>query len=120
MELTGKRIILGITGSIAAYKAAYLLRLLSKEGATVQVVMTPSAREFIGPVTLSALSGNPVLSDFFKPEGGDWNSHVELGIHADLMIVAPATVRIHPITLLPSKKRKPAPTTSGRRLRPKV
>ena len=91
MELTGKRIILGITGSIAAYKAAYLLRLLIKEGASVQVVMTPAAREFIGPVTLSALSGNPVLTDFFKSEGGDWNSHVDLGVHADLMIVAPVT-----------------------------
>jgi phosphopantothenoylcysteine decarboxylase/phosphopantothenate--cysteine ligase len=91
MELTGKRIILGVTGSIAAYKAAYLLRLLIKEGASVQVVMTPAAREFIGPVTLSALSGNPVLTDFFKSEGGDWNSHVELGVNADLMIVAPVT-----------------------------
>jgi phosphopantothenoylcysteine decarboxylase/phosphopantothenate--cysteine ligase len=91
MELTGKRIILGITGSIAAYKAAYLLRLLVKEGASVQVVMTPTAREFIGPVTLAALSGKSVLTDFFKSEGGEWNSHVELGVTADLMIVAPVT-----------------------------
>ncbi len=91
MELTGKRIILGITGSIAAYKAVYLLRLLIKEGAQVQVIMTPSAKEFVGPVTYSALSGNPVLSDFFSSEGGHWNSHVEMGVTADLMLVAPAT-----------------------------
>jgi len=91
MELTGKRIILGITGSIAAYKAVYLLRLLIKEGASVQVVMTPAAREFVGPVTFSALSGKPVLTDFFNNEGGDWNSHVEMGVSADLMIVAPVT-----------------------------
>ena len=91
MELTGKRIILGVTGSIAAYKAVYLLRLLIKEGADVQVIMTPSARQFVGPLTFSALSGKSVLTDFFAPEGGDWNSHVEMGIAADLMLVAPAT-----------------------------
>jgi phosphopantothenoylcysteine decarboxylase/phosphopantothenate--cysteine ligase len=91
MELTGKRIILGITGSIAAYKAVYLLRLLIGEGASVQVVMTPAAREFVGPVTFSALSGKPVLTEFFKDEGGDWNSHVGMGVDADLMIVAPVT-----------------------------
>jgi len=91
MELTGKRIILGVTGSIAAYKAVYLLRLLVKEGADVQVIMTPSGKEFVGPVTFSALSGKPVLSEFFSTEGGDWNSHVELGVSADLMIVAPVT-----------------------------
>ncbi len=91
MELTGRRIILGVTGSIAAYKAVYLLRLLMKEGAQVQVIMTPSAKEFVGPVTFSALSGKPVQSDFFSAEGGDWNSHVEMGISADLMLVAPVT-----------------------------
>ena len=86
MELAGKRIILGVTGSIAAYKAVYLLRLLIKEGAEVQVIMTPSAKEFVGPVTFSALSGNTVLSDFFSAEGGDWNSHVDMGVSADLML----------------------------------
>ncbi len=91
MDLAGKRIILGVTGSIAAYKAVYLLRLLIKEGAEVQVIMTPAAREFVGSVTFSALSGNTVLSDFFRAEGGDWNSHVEMGVSADLMIVAPIT-----------------------------
>jgi len=91
MDLAGKRIILGVTGSIAAYKAVYLLRLLIKEGAEVQVIMTPTAREFVGPVTFSALSGNTVLSDFFSSEGGDWNSHVEMGISADLMLIAPVT-----------------------------
>jgi len=91
MELTGKRIILGVTGSIAAYKAVYLLRLLVKEGADVQVIMTPSAREFVGPVTFSALSGKPVLSDFFSSEAGDWNSHVDMGVTADLLLVAPVT-----------------------------
>jgi phosphopantothenoylcysteine decarboxylase/phosphopantothenate--cysteine ligase len=91
MELAGKRIILGVTGSIAAYKAVYLLRLLMKEGAEVQVIMTPAAKEFVGPLTFSALSGKSVLSDFFSPEGGDWNSHVDLGVSADLMLVAPLT-----------------------------
>lgn len=91
MELTGKRIILGVTGSIAAYKAVFLLRLLIKEGADVQVIMTPSAKEFIGPVTFSSLSGHPVLSEFFDSKGGDWNSHVEMGVSADLMLVAPVT-----------------------------
>ena len=91
MDLAGKRIILGVTGSIAAYKAVYLLRLLIKEGAEVQVIMTPAAMEFVGPVTFSALSGNTVLSDFFSTEGGDWNSHVEMGVSADLMLVAPVT-----------------------------
>ena len=91
MELAGKRIILGVTGSIAAYKAVYLLRLLIKEGAHVQVIMTASAKEFVGPVTFSALSGKTVLSDFFGSEGGDWNSHVEMGVTADLMLIAPVT-----------------------------
>jgi len=91
MELAGKRIILGVTGSIAAYKAVYLLRLLIKGGADVQVIMTPAAREFVGPVTFSALSGHPVLTDFFSSGGGDWNSHVEMGVSADLMVIAPVT-----------------------------
>lgn len=91
MDLAGSRIILGVTGSIAAYKAVYLLRLLIKEGADVQVVMTPAAKEFVGPLTFSALSSNTVLSDFFSSEGGDWNSHVDMGISADLMLIAPVT-----------------------------
>ncbi len=91
MELTGKRIILGVTGSIAAYKAVYLLRLLIREGADVQVIMTPAAKAFVGPVTFAALSGKPVLSAFFADEGGDWNSHVEMGVATDLMLVAPVT-----------------------------
>jgi len=91
MQLQGKKIILGVTGSIAAYKAAYLLRGLLKQGAEVQVVMTPSAKEFISPLTLSALSGRPVLSEFFIQNDGQWNSHIDLGLWADLLIVAPAT-----------------------------
>jgi len=82
---------LGITGSIAAYKAATLLRGLVKEGAEVQVVITPSGKEFITPVTLSALSNKPVITEFFTANDGAWNSHVDLGIWADLMIIAPAT-----------------------------
>jgi len=91
MQLQGKKIILGVTGSIAAYKAAYLLRGLMKQGAEVQVVMTPYAKEFISPLTLSTLSGRPVLSEFFTRNDGQWNSHVDLGLWADLLIVAPAT-----------------------------
>ncbi len=89
--LRGKKIVLGVTGSIAAYKAAVLLRLLVKEGAEVQVVMTPSAKEFITPLTLSTLSGRPVLCDFFNASDGAWHSHVELGLWADAMVIAPAT-----------------------------
>lgn len=89
--LQGKKIVLGVTGSIAAYKAAILVRLLVKEGAEVQVVMTPSSKELITPLTLSTLSGRPVLCDFFHSADGAWNSHVELGLWADAMIVAPAT-----------------------------
>ena len=91
MTAKQKPVVLGVTGSIAAYKAAYLLRGLVKLGAEVQVLMTPAAKEFITPLTLSSLSGNPVLSDFFAKRIGSWNSHVELGIWADLMIIAPAT-----------------------------
>ena len=89
--LAGKHIVLGITGGIAAYKAATLVRLLVKAGAEVQVVMTPNARQFITPVTLSTLSGKPVISEFFTANTGQWNSHVDLGLWADAMIVAPAT-----------------------------
>lgn len=89
--LKGKKIVLGVTGSIAAYKAAMLVRLLVKEGAEVQVVMTPAAKEFITPLTLSTLSGRPVMSEFFNSSSGDWHSHVEIGLWADAMIVAPAT-----------------------------
>ena len=89
--LKGKKIVIGVTGSIAAYKAAILVRLLIKQGAEVQVVMTPSSKEFITPLTLSTLSGRPVLCDFFNSGNGQWHSHVELGLWADAMIVAPAT-----------------------------
>lgn len=91
MSLKGKHIVLGITGSIAAYKAAVLTRLLVKQGAEVQIVITPSGKEFITPVTLSALSGFPVVSDFFSSGDGTWHSHVDLGQWADVMIIAPAT-----------------------------
>lgn len=91
MTLKGKKIVLGVTGSIAAYKAAYLVRGLVKQGAEVQIIITPAAKEFITPLTLSTLSGNPVLSDFFAKRVGSWNSHVELGLWADLMLIAPAT-----------------------------
>ncbi len=88
--LRGKKIILGITGSIAAYKAAYLCRALIKKGAEVQIVITPAGKEFITPVTLSTLSHKPVISEFFS-KTGDWNSHVDIGLWADAMIIAPAT-----------------------------
>jgi phosphopantothenoylcysteine decarboxylase / phosphopantothenate---cysteine ligase len=91
MRLSGKHIVLGVTGSIAAYKAAYLLRGLVKEGADVQVVMTPAGKEFITPVTMAALSGKPVASEFFSANDGTWHSHVDMGIWADLMLIAPAT-----------------------------
>lgn len=91
MRLEGKTIVLGITGSIAAYKAAVLLRLLVKEGAQVQVVMTPAAKQFITPVTLSALSGRPVASEFFSANDGTWHSHVDMGQWADLTLIAPIT-----------------------------
>lgn len=89
--LKGKHIILGISGGIAAYKSVYLLRLLIKAGAEVQVVITPAGKEFITPVTLSALSGKPVVSEFFTANTGQWNSHVDLGLWADAMVIAPAT-----------------------------
>ena len=89
--LKGKHIILGISGGIAAYKSVSLLRLFVKAGADVQVVLTPSGKEFITPVTLSALSGRPVISEFFTANTGSWNSHVDLGLWADAMVIAPAT-----------------------------
>lgn len=89
--LNGKHIILGITGSIAAYKAAMLCRLLVKEGAEVKVVMTPLAKQFITPLTMATLSKNPILVEFFNPENGEWNSHVSLGEWADMLLIAPAT-----------------------------
>ena len=91
MHLKGKHIVLGISGGIAAYKSVALLRLLIKGGAEVQVVITPAGKEFITPVTLSALSQKPVIKDFFTANTGEWHSHVDLGLWADLMIIAPAT-----------------------------
>lgn len=89
--LKGKKFILGIAGGIAAYKCAQLTRLLVKEGAEVQVIMTKLAKEFITPLTMATLSKRPILVEFFNPENGDWNSHVDSGLWADAMIVAPAT-----------------------------
>lgn len=89
--LKGKKIVLGITGSIAAYKACLIIRLLKKAGAEVQVVITPAGKEFITPISLSALSQNPVISDFFAQRDGTWHSHVALGLWADAMLIAPAT-----------------------------
>jgi len=89
--LTGKKILLAVTGSIAAYKAAFFVRLLIKAGAEVKVVMSESAKDFISPLTLATLSKHPIQSDYFKKETGEWNSHVELGLWADLMVVAPLT-----------------------------
>ncbi|MBR4996097.1 MAG: bifunctional phosphopantothenoylcysteine decarboxylase/phosphopantothenate--cysteine ligase CoaBC [Alistipes sp.] len=89
--LKGKHIILGVTGSIAAYKSALLCRLLVSAGAEVKVVMTPLAKQFITPLTMATLSKNPILVDFFNPENGEWNSHVKLGLWADCYLIAPAT-----------------------------
>ena len=89
--LVGKKIILGITGSIAAYKTAILVRLLIKSGAEVKVIMTPAAHDFITPLTLSTLSKNPVLTSFSNEDSGQWNNHVELGLWADAMIIAPTS-----------------------------
>src|SRR6201996_4421556 len=89
--LQNKKILLGICGSIAAYKSALLVRLLVKAGAEVQVIMTPDATNFITALTLSTLSKNPVLVDYFTPDTGEWNNHVELGLWVDALIIAPAT-----------------------------
>ncbi|MHC1780519.1 MAG: bifunctional phosphopantothenoylcysteine decarboxylase/phosphopantothenate--cysteine ligase CoaBC [Bacteroidales bacterium] len=89
--LKGKHILLGITGSIAAYKAAILVRALVKEGAEVKVVMTEMAKQFITPLTMATVSKNPILVEFYNPENGDWNSHISLGMWADLYLIAPAS-----------------------------
>ncbi len=89
--LKGKHILVGVTGGIAAYKTATIIRLLVKDGAEVKVIMTDHAREFITPLTLATLSKNPVLTEFFNPVNGDWNSHVDLGLWSDLFLIAPAT-----------------------------
>jgi phosphopantothenoylcysteine decarboxylase/phosphopantothenate--cysteine ligase len=89
--LTGKKILIGVCGGIAAYKTATVIRLLVKEGSEVKVVMTDHAKDFITPLTLATLSKNPVLTEFFSPENGNWNSHVELGLWCDLFLIAPAT-----------------------------
>jgi phosphopantothenoylcysteine decarboxylase/phosphopantothenate--cysteine ligase len=89
--LKGKNILIGVSGGIAAYKIATVIRLLVKDGASVKVIMTDHAKEFITPLTLATLSKNPVLTGFSDPENGSWNSHVELGLWADLFLIAPAT-----------------------------
>ncbi|MBR5183405.1 MAG: phosphopantothenoylcysteine decarboxylase, partial [Bacteroidales bacterium] len=89
--LKGKHILLGVTGSIAAYKSAVLVRNLVKQGAEVKVVMTEMAKQFITPLTMATLSKNPILVDFYNPENGDWNSHVSLGMWADLYLIAPCS-----------------------------
>ena len=89
--LKGKHILIGVTGGIAAYKTATIIRLLVKDGAEVKVLMTSHAKEFITPLTLATLSRNPVLTEFFNAANGDWNSHVDLGLGADLYLIAPAT-----------------------------
>ncbi len=89
--LKGKKIVLGITGSIAAYKACYIIRGLVRQGAEVQVVITPAGKEFITPITLSALTHKPVISEFFSQRDGTWNSHVDIGLWADAMLIAPCT-----------------------------
>ncbi len=89
--MKGKHIIVGVTGSIAAYKAAVLVRALVKAGADVRVIMTPLAKEFITPLTMATLSKHPILVEFFNPENGEWNSHVNLGQWADALVIAPAT-----------------------------
>ncbi len=89
--IQGKNILIGITGGIAAYKVPLLVRLLRKAGANVQIILTPAAKDFVTPLTLATLSGNPVHTGFFNPETGQWNSHVELGLWADLFVIAPAT-----------------------------
>ena len=89
--LEGKKIVLGITGSIAAYKSCLLIRELIKKGVEVQVVITPAGKEFITPITLFALTHKPVISEFFSQKDGTWNSHVDLGLWADAMVIAPCT-----------------------------
>ena len=89
--LKGRKILIGISGGIAAYKIATVVRLLVKAGASVRVLMTDRARDFITPLTIATLSKNPVYTDFFDPQNGNWNSHVDLGLWAELFLIAPAT-----------------------------
>jgi phosphopantothenoylcysteine decarboxylase/phosphopantothenate--cysteine ligase len=89
--LKGKKILVGVTGGIAAYKTASLVRLLVKEGAEVKVIMTPRAKDFITPLTMSTLSNNPVLTLFYNTENGDWNNHIELSLWADVFLISPAS-----------------------------
>jgi len=89
--LKGKKILIGVTGGIAAYKIATVIRLLIREGSEVKVIMTSHAKDFITPLTLSTLSKNPVYTEFYDPGNGNWNSHVDLGLWADLFLIAPAT-----------------------------
>jgi phosphopantothenoylcysteine decarboxylase/phosphopantothenate--cysteine ligase len=89
--LKGKNILIGITGGIAAYKIATVIRLLVKQEASVRVIMTHNAKEFITPLTIATLSRNPVLTEFFDPENGNWNSHIDLGLWANIFLIAPAT-----------------------------
>ena len=89
--MKGKHILIGVSAGIAAYKIAYLTRIFIKSGAEVKILMTPMAKQFISPLTLATLSKNPILVDFFNPENGDWNSHVDLGLWADLFVLAPAS-----------------------------
>jgi phosphopantothenoylcysteine decarboxylase/phosphopantothenate--cysteine ligase len=89
--LNGKKILVGVTGGIAAYKTVSVVRLLVKEGAEVKIIMTEHAREFVTPLTFATLSQNPVLTGFFNREDGSWHSHVDLGLWADLFLIAPAT-----------------------------
>lgn len=91
MKLSGKKILIGVCGSIAAYKIAILVRSLIKEGSEVKVIMTSSAKDFVSPLTLSVLSKNPVISEFTQDENGVWNNHVDLGAWADIYLVAPVT-----------------------------
>ncbi len=91
MGIKNKNIIIGITGGIAAYKSAIICRLAKKAGAEIRIIMTPLAKEFITPLTLATLSKHPILVDFFNPENGDWNSHIDLGLWADAYLIAPAT-----------------------------
>ena len=91
MSMKGKHVLVGVTGGIAAYKTATIIRELKKRGAEVKVVMTPLAKQFITPLTLATLSQNPIMVDSFNPENGEWNSHVSLGIWADAYLIAPAT-----------------------------
>jgi phosphopantothenoylcysteine decarboxylase / phosphopantothenate---cysteine ligase len=91
MRLKDKKILIGLTGSIAAYKTAFLVRLLVKEGALVKVIMTDAAKSFIAPITLATLSKNEVLSTFYNEKNGEWHNHVELGLWSDLLVIAPAS-----------------------------